>query len=262
MLFDSHVHLDSTKYDKDREFVVNRAISNGVGLMLNPGADFHSSRVAVELSEKYDFMYAGVGIHPHDSKDMTPKMLEDIKKLALSSDKVKAIGEIGLDYHYDHSPRDVQMKVFIQQLELANELGLPVIIHDREANGDVLTTLKKYGNFENGVLLHCYSGSAELVKEYIPLGAYFSIAGPVTFENNKKTPAALKAMPKDRILIETDGPYLTPHPHRGKRNEPMYVKNVCEKVAAILSMSYDDVSELTYNNACNFFGIKVEDESK
>lgn len=254
MLFDSHAHLDSSKFDDDREMVINRAASNGVELIMNPGADLESSINAVKLSEEYDFIYAAVGVHPHDADTMDENMLEVIKSLALK-DKVKAIGEIGLDYFYDNSPRDIQKHWFKRQLELAKELKLPVIIHDRDANQDVFDILREVNSFETGVLLHCYSGSAELARQYVKLGAYISIAGPVTYKNARKTVEVVESIPLDRILIETDSPYLTPMPNRGKRNEPMYVRFVCEKIAQIKNLSYEEVEKATNDNARRYFGI-------
>ncbi len=254
MLFDSHTHLDSKKFDNDREFVINRAKSNGVSLMVNPGASLESSMEAVKLSEAYDFIYAAVGIHPHDAKTMDEAMLAMIESLA-RKEKVVAIGEIGLDYHYNFSEPDVQRKWFVEQLHLARRLSMPVIIHDREAHEEIFKTLKAEKAFDHGVLMHCYSSSAELAKEYVKLGAYISIAGPVTYKNNHKTISVVEQVPLERLLIETDAPYLTPEPHRGKRNEPMYVRHTCEMVAKIRGISLEEAAEATYQNGLRFFGI-------
>lgn len=254
MLFDSHAHLDSIKFEKDREFVINRAYNNGVKLIMNPGADLKSSKDAVELSRKYDFIYAAVGIHPHETKHMDDASIEILRMLAKDK-KVKAIGEIGLDYYYDHSPRDIQKYWFKKQINLAKDLNLPVIIHDRDANFDVMEILKLENAFDTGVLLHCYSGSYELAKEYIKLGAYISIAGPVTYKNARKTVEVVKGISIDKLLIETDSPYLTPVPYRGKRNEPMYVKNTLEKLAEIKGISVEEAMEKTFNNAKKVFNI-------
>jgi len=254
MLFDSHAHLDSIKFDGDRDIVIKRAHESGVSLIMNPGADYESSVNAVELSEKYDFIYAAVGVHPHDAKSLDDMMLGLIKAMARKK-KVKAIGEIGLDYHYDFSPRDVQKYWFRKQLQLAKELKMPVIIHDREANQDVMDILKEENAFETGVLLHCYSGSAELARQYIKLGAYLSIAGPVTFKNARKLVEVVETVPLDRLMIETDSPYLTPHPYRGKRNESTYVKYVCEKIAEIKGVGYEEVANQTMKNAKKYFNI-------
>ncbi len=255
MLFDAHSHLDSKKFDSDRDAMIQRAQLNQVSYIFNPGADLVSSQEAVKLAEAYAFIYAGVGIHPHDVKDMDDHMLALIKALA-SHEKVKAIGEIGLDYHYDFSPREDQKKWFIEQLRLARDLKLPVVIHDREANGDVFQILKTEKAFETGVQMHCYSGSAELAMQYVSLGAMISIAGPVTYKNARKTVDVVKAVPIEHLMIETDAPYLTPEPFRGRRNEPMYVRQTCEKMAAIKGIGWERFAEITCENAKRFFKIR------
>jgi TatD DNase family protein len=254
-MFDSHAHLDSERFEGERDEIIARAKEAGLTLIMNPGASYESSVKAVELSEKYDMVYAAVGVHPHDADTMDDMMLSLLKALAKKK-KVKAIGEIGLDYHYDYSPRDVQKQVFIDQIRLAKSLKLPIIIHDREANDDVLRILKEENAFETGVVMHCYSGSAELARQYVKLGAYISIAGPLTFKNNRKTIEVVEAMPLDRLFIETDSPFLTPVPYRGKRNEPAHVQYVADKIAEIKGLTYKEVVEATKANACRFFDIK------
>lgn len=254
MLFDSHTHLDSGKFSLDREAVIQRAISEGVELMMNPGADLESSMAAVELAKTHPQIYAAVGVHPHEVKNMDESMLAMIRHLA-GKPKVKAIGEIGLDYYYDFSPRDLQQKWFIEQLRLAKKLGLPVIIHDRDANEDVFSILKEEDAFSHGVLMHCFSGSHELAKQYVKNGAMLSIAGPVTYSNNKKTVQVVEMIDIEHLLIETDSPYLTPVPHRGKRNEPCYVKHTCDRVAEIKGLSSEEVGSITLENAKRFFKI-------
>lgn len=255
MLFDSHCHLDDSRYDTDREAVLTRAKEAGVAYIVNPGADLETSRNAVDLASQHDHIYAAVGIHPHDAKDMDEAALQLIAHLA-KKPKVVAIGEIGLDFHYDFSPRDVQRHWFIEQLRLAKFLGLPVVIHDREANQEVFDTLKAEKAFETGVLMHCYSGSAELARQYLKQGAMISIAGPVTFSNARKTVEVVQAVPLESLLIETDGPYLTPMPHRGKRNEPAYVRLVAEKVAQIKGITAEEAAAQTCRNALAFFKIQ------
>ncbi len=255
MLFDSHAHLDAERFDEDRDAVIERAQEAGVELIMNPGADFESSKRAVELSKKHDIIYAAVGIHPHDVKDMNEEMLEAIKVMA-EEKKVMAIGEIGLDYYYDYSPRDIQKKWFVEQIRLAKSMGLPIIVHDRDANQDVMDILKSESAFETGVLMHCYSGSAELASQYVKLGAMLSIAGPVTFKNARKTVEVVQTVPLERLLIETDSPYLTPVPYRGKRNESSYVKHVAEKIAEIKGLDYEVVAEQTLINAKRYFSIE------
>lgn len=255
MLFDSHTHLDDKRFDDDRDQVVERALTAGIGLMLNPGADLASSQRAVALSDRYPSVYAAVGIHPHDAKDADQLTLQLIEQMA-KKPKVRAIGEIGLDFHYDFSPRDVQRRVFIDQIRMAKALQLPIIIHDREANQEVFDTLTAEKAFETGVLMHCYSGSAELAKAYIKKGAKISIAGPVTFDNAKKLRQVVSTIDLEHLLIETDAPYLTPMPHRGKRNEASYVTFVARQIAVIKGLDFETVAQATYDNACQFFKIK------
>jgi TatD DNase family protein len=254
MLFDSHAHVDSRKFEDDREFVINRARSSGISLMVNPGATLESSLAAVKLSEAYDFIYAAVGIHPHDANTMDDAMLSMIESMA-KKEKVVAIGEIGLDFHYNFSEPEIQRRWFVAQLRLARRLAMPVIIHDREAHQEIFDTLRAEKAFDHGVLMHCYSASAEMAKQYVKLGAYISIAGPVTYKNNHKTVEVVEQVPLDRLLIETDAPYLTPEPHRGKRNEPMHVRHTCEKVAKIKGISFEEAAEATLQNGLRFFGI-------
>ncbi|MGM0378816.1 MAG: TatD family hydrolase [Bacillota bacterium] len=254
MLFDSHAHLTDSKYKKDRTDVIERS-KKELEYVLNPGADLASSKKAVELAKKHDFIYAAVGVHPHEAKSMDEITLKLLKSLT-KEDKVKAIGEIGLDYYYDNSPRDIQKKWFIKQIRLAKELGLPIIIHDRDAHQDTLEILKKEDNFDNGVVIHCFSGSKELARQYVELGAYISLAGPVTFKNARKAKEVAKSVPLDRLFIETDSPYLTPEPNRGKRNEPRFVEHVCNEIAIIKGISYDKVLKQTKKNAKEFFSIE------
>lgn len=254
MLFDSHTHINDEKFDVDQDEIILSAYKSGVNLMMLPGADLESSMSAVEIAKKYDMVYAAVGVHPHDASSMDDLTLDMIKSLSRNS-KVKAIGEIGLDYHYDFSPREVQKKWFRAQLMLAKELKLPVIIHDREAHQDVFDILDEIDAYETGVIMHCFSGSAELALEYLKRGAYISIAGPVTFKNARKSQEVARIVPMDRLLIETDAPYLTPTPFRGKRNEPKHVRLVAEKIAEIRGFDFEYVANKTYENAKRVFKI-------
>ncbi len=256
MLFDSHAHINDERFDEDRDEVIEHLRENSIDLVVNPGADMPSSRSAVELANKVDFIYSAVGVHPHDVETMTDKDLEELKNLAKENEKVVAIGEIGLDYYYDLSPRELQKGWFIKQIELANELGLPFIVHDRDAHGDTFDIIKKYKAPETGCVLHCYSGSLELALEYIKMGCYISIPGTVTFKNNRKTVEVAENIPIEWMFIETDSPYLTPVPYRGKRNDPSKVRYVAEKVAELRGISYEEVCEITKENAKKFFNIK------
>ncbi len=254
MLFDSHSHVDDSRFDGDRDQVIARAKARGLNYILNPGCDLATSKAALDLAQRYDMVYAAVGVHPHEAKhcdQLTLDMFADMAK----HQKVVALGEIGLDFHYDHSPRDVQRMVFIEQIRLAQTLQLPIIIHAREADGEVYDTLRLEQAFAGGVLMHCYSGSAELARQYVKQGAYISIAGPVTFKNARKLVEVVETVPLDRLMIETDAPYLTPQPFRGKRNEPSYVHFTCQRVADIKGLSYDEVAAATCQNAKRFFAI-------
>ena len=253
MLFDSHAHLDDEKFDEDREQVIARIFESGVAGFVNVGACMASSARSVTLATQYEKIYAAVGIHPHDAENALEK---DYEQLAIWSKlpKVVGIGEIGLDYYYDLSPRDVQRKVFIRQIDVARQMNMPIIIHDRDAHADILDVIKKEAKGVRGIL-HCFSGSLEMAKEIIKLGFYISIAGPVTFKNAAKLPEIVANVPLERLLIETDSPYLTPHPHRGKRNEPTYVRLVAEQVASLRGMELSALAEATYNNAKDIFKI-------
>lgn len=253
MLFDSHAHIDDEKFDADRDQVIQRALENGVIGIINAGASMASSARSVALAEKYESVYAAVGIHPHDAKDAIESDYEQLIQWTTLA-KVVAIGEIGLDYYYDLSPRDVQRSVFIRQLDVARQTDKPFIIHDRDAHGEVLDILKKEAKGIRGVL-HCFSGSLEMAQEIIKMGWYISIAGPVTFKNAAKLPEIVAKVPLERLLVETDSPYLTPQPHRGKRNEPAYVKLVAEQVAGLRGIELTTLAEATRENIRNLFKI-------
>jgi TatD DNase family protein len=254
MLVDSHVHLDDKKFDDDREALIERFEESGLAYVLHSAYDLQSSIKAVNASEKYDRIYASVGYHPHDVKDLTYDTLEVIKSLT-KKDKVVAVGEIGLDYYYDNSPRDIQKKWFREQVRMARDLDMPYIIHDRDAHGDVLEIVKdeKYSNTRG--ILHCFSGSVELAREYVKLGFLISLAGPVTFKNAKKAKEVAREIPLEHLLIETDCPYLTPVPYRGKRNEPAYVRYVAEEIARIKEIPYEEVADATTENFIRIFNI-------
>lgn len=255
LLIDSHAHLDDERFDKDRDELIRSLESNGIELVINVGADLKSSIASVSLAEKYPNIYAAVGVHPHDVKDMDESTLEIIKSLA-KRDKVVAIGEIGLDYYYDNSPREDQRKWFKRQLELAKELGLPVIIHSRDAQQETFDIIKEAQDGRLRGVMHCYSGSKEMANEYIKLGFYISIAGPVTFKNARVVKEVAKEVPLDKLLVETDSPYLAPEPHRGKRNEPSFVKFVAGTIAEIKGISFEELAKATNRNTKELFGIK------
>jgi TatD DNase family protein len=255
MIFDSHAHLDDERFDKDRDQIIARAKENGIEYILNPGADLNTSIRAVNLAQKYKNVYAAVGVHPHDVKDIDEDTIQVLKALS-NKEKVVAIGEIGLDFYYDHSPRDDQRKWFRRQIELAKEVNLPLIIHDRDAHEETFKILKEYDVGSTGCVMHCYASSVEMAKEYIKMGVYISLAGPVTFKNARKTHDVAREIPLEWLLVETDSPYLTPEPYRGKRNEPSYVKLVAEKIAQAKGISLEEVANQTTLNAKKLFRIE------
>lgn len=254
MLFDTHAHLDDERFDGDRDEVIGQCRREGVSLILNAASNMETSVKSIALAGKYEFVYAAVGVHPHDASDMDEETAGVLAALA-ENRKVRAIGEIGLDYHYDLSPRDVQKRRFIEQIDLARQLKLPIIVHDREAHGDVMDIFRRTRIKEVGGVMHSFSGSAEMAKECLKLGLYLSISGPVTFSNAKKTVEAVREIPLDMLLIETDSPYLTPVPHRGKRNYPGYVRLVAEKIAEIKGITFEEVADKTMENGKRLFGI-------
>lgn len=258
MLFDTHCHLDDEKFDADREQVIQRMLQSGVGLCVSVGSDLASSRRCLDLAHKHPCVYAAVGVHPHDAKDAAPGYLNELD-LMLREIKCVALGEIGLDYYYDHSPRDVQKRVFEEQLELAYLRDMPVIYHVRDAHGDMLDILRKHeGRLPRGVI-HCCSASAEMVKEYLNLGLYISFAGPVTFKNASGLLEAAKIVPPNRLMIETDSPYLAPVPLRGQRNEPANVYYVCEAFSKLHGIPEDVIAEITTETGLTFFNIPTPD---
>ena len=259
-LIDTHCHLEMDAFDQDREEVIQRARDAGIEAMITIGSDLEGNIGGLELSGKYDFIYSSVGFHPHDAKDFTGEIFDKIKEWAINSgkgqvvrSKVVAIGEIGLDYHYDNSPREIQREVFMKQLIFAKEINLPVVIHSREAKKDTLDIVRESG-VRKGVF-HCFSGDMDMAEKAMGMGFYISIAGPVTFKNTKKLKEVAEAIPDDYLLIETDAPYLTPEPLRGKRNEPSYIIHTAKAVAELRGITPEDISRVTTLNAKRLFRI-------
>lgn len=255
MFTDTHTHMDSNSFDEDRHEALMRAYESGVTRIVNVGFNRETIPTTLKLSEDYEFIYAAVGWHPQDAKDMTEADLAELRELC-KRPKVVAIGEIGLDYYWDTSPKDVQQQVFRKQIRLAREIGKPVIIHNRDAHQDLLTILKEEKAAEAGGIMHCFSGSWETAKACLDMNFYISFGGPVTFKNARQPKEVLAQVPLDRLLIETDAPYLTPHPYRGKRNETGYVKLVAETAAEIKGISLEELAEATTANAVRLLGLK------
>lgn len=254
MLTDSHAHLTDERLQKDVEAVLARAKAAGVETIINVGCDLPSARLAVAQAARYTCVYAAVGIHPHDAKDAGEDTWEELRRLALQP-KVVAIGEMGFDFYYNHSPRKVQEEVFRRQVNLARELNLPVIIHDREAHTETFTVLSEEKAAEVGGVMHCFSGDLNFAKKCLDLGFYLSFAGPITFKNAGALPEVARMVPLDRLLVETDAPYLAPVPYRGKRNEPAFVKEVAQKVAELRGLEFADLVRAVSENARALFAL-------
>lgn len=253
-IFDTHAHYDSGSFNADRDAVLSALPDAGIGLVVDPGCDVESSRAAVALAEKYGHVYAAVGIHPGDCAGCTDADLAVIRELA-QHDKVVAIGEIGLDYYWeDNPPKEFQEQVFRRQIELALELDLPIIVHDREAHGDSLSIILDYPELRG--VFHCYSGSPEMAAELLKRGWYLGFDGPITYKNAKRAPEVAAVTPLERIVVETDSPYLTPVPYRGQRNDSRYLPYVLEKLAEWKDVTVEDMTQITWENGKRLFGIR------
>lgn len=247
MIFDTHAHYDDEAFDEDRESLLQGMKQNGVDCIVNIGANMQTSRNTVALTEQYDFIYGAVGVHPSDVYDMTEADLETLREWS-RLDKIVAIGEIGLDYHYPDTDKALQQKWFIRQLQLAREEKLPVVIHSRDAAADTLAIMQEHGR-ELGGVIHCFSYTKEMAAEYLKMGYYIGIGGVLTFKNAKKLVEAVEVIPLERLVLETDAPYLAPDPYRGKRNESAYLTYVAQKLAQIKGVSYEEIVAQTAKNA-------------
>ncbi len=259
-LVDTHAHLDSNRFSDDLPQVIEAAKAAGVHKVLTIGCDLASSRASVDLAANYPEIYAAVGIHPHDAREATPDTIEELKVLA-QQDKVVAIGEMGLDYYRDHCPHDIQQTAFRRQIALAKEVGLPIIVHDRDAHQDVLRILREEGADQVGGVLHCFSGDLAMARACIEMGFYISFPGTLTYPKNHLLREVAEALSTDHMLLETDCPYLAPQVKRGKRNEPAYVRYTAEELARIKGLSVDDIARITSLNAFRLFGIGTPDQS-
>ncbi|MFO7611466.1 MAG: TatD family hydrolase [Clostridia bacterium] len=252
MLFDSHAHLDDLRFGPDRDQIIKDAKKNGIERIINVGADLESSLSSLELARKYDFIFSSCGVHPHEASSYNDEIENKLWEIAQDGNTV-AIGEIGLDYYYDNSPRDIQRAVFARQIRLAGKLSLPMIIHCRDAYKDCMDLLKSEKTDSQTGVFHCYSGSAEMVRDIIKKGFYVSFTGVVTFKNARKTIEAAKAVPADRLLVETDCPYMPPEPMRGKRNVPEYIKYTAAKLAEIQGKGYEEMCGIFWDNTHRLF---------
>lgn len=255
MIFDSHAHYNDERFDEDRDEILSAMPQNNVGLIMNSCSNIGEIPDILSICEKYDFVYGSAGVHPHDVGDMTESDLEILAEYSKHK-KIRAIGEIGLDYYYDNSPRDLQKKWFANQVELAGELNMPIVIHDRDAHGDCMDILRAHRDRIKGEF-HCFSGSVEMAREVLNMGMYIALGGSLTFKNAVRPREVASYVPMDMLVVETDCPYLTPVPHRGKRNHSVYIKYVIDMIAEIKKISPKEVEEITFNNAKRLFEIEL-----
>jgi len=254
MFIDTHVHLNADQYEEDLQEVINRALEAKVEKMVVIGFDRKTIERTMELIEQYDFIYGVIGWHPVDAIDCTQEDLEWIEELA-AHPKIVGIGETGLDYYWDKSPKDVQQVIFRKQIQLAQKINLPIIIHNRDATGDVVKILREENAASVGGVMHCFSGSVETARECIAMNFMISLGGPVTFKNARLPKEVATEIPLEHLMIETDAPYLAPHPYRGKRNEPAFVPLVAEEIARLKGLTIEEIAQATTDNAKHFFGI-------
>ncbi|MFA1740576.1 TatD family hydrolase [Lysinibacillus fusiformis] len=254
MFIDTHVHLNADQYEEDLQDVINRALEAKVEKMVVIGFDRKTIERTMELIEQYDFVYGVIGWHPVDAIDCTQEDLEWIEELA-AHPKIVGIGETGLDYYWDKSPKDVQQALFRKQIQLAQKIDLPIIIHNRDATGDVVNILREENAASVGGVMHCFSGSVETARECIAMNFMISLGGPVTFKNARLPKEVASDIPLEHLMIETDAPYLAPHPYRGKRNEPAFVPLVAEEIARLKGLTIEEIAQATTDNAKKFFGI-------
>ncbi|MBO4310674.1 MAG: TatD family hydrolase [Lachnospiraceae bacterium] len=254
MIFDTHAHYDDEAFDEDRESIIEELKTSNVGKIVNVGANLSSSQRSVDLANKYDFFYAAVGVHPDDAAEIDDESLNRLREMA-ANEKVVAVGEIGLDYYWNKENSDIQKKAFLAQIELAKELSLPIIVHSREAAKDTMDILASSDAAKTGGVVHCFSYSPEIALEAVKMGFYIGVGGVVTFKNAKKLKESVELIPMERILLETDCPYLAPDPFRGKRNSSLYLDYVVKEIASIKGIDEEKVIEITYKNALEMYGI-------
>ena len=253
MLFDTHAHMDDRAFDVDRQALLSDLPDQQIALLMNPGCSLESSRNAVKLANAYEYIYAAVGSHPDAADEVNDAVLEEYRKLCKLNDKVKAIGEIGLDYHYEDIPRDLQKKAFRAQMALAAEMDLPAIVHERDAHEDGMAIVKEFPQVRG--VFHCYSGSAEMARQLVELGWYIGFTGVLTFKNARKAVEVASSIPLERIVLETDCPYMAPEPFRGKRNDPGKLYRMAEKLAEIRGLSVEEIHRITVENGKRLYRI-------
>ena len=252
MLFDTHAHMNDRAFDCDREALLQNLPQEGIALLMNPGCNLEDSRQSVALAEKYAYIYAAVGSHPDSADEVNKDVIDQYRQLC-RNEKVKAIGEIGLDYHYEDIPREIQKKAFLMQLELAREVKLPVIVHERDAHEDGMAMIRDFPDVTG--VFHCYSGSAEMARQLVDLGWYIGFTGVLTFKNARKALETAASIPLERIVLETDCPYMAPEPFRGKRNSPAYLFRMAEKLAELRNLPVEEIHRITTENGQRLYRI-------
>ena len=258
MIFETHAHYDDPAFDRDRDRLLALLKDEGIAPIVNIGASIESTKSTVELAHRYDHVYAAIGVHPSDCGDLTEKDIEWLKDLS-SDEKVVAIGEIGLDYHYDEPDREIQKKWFIRQLELAGDTSLPIVVHSRDAAQDTYEIIKDFRGLRG--VIHCFSYSAELAREYVKMGYYIGVGGVVTFKNGRKLHEVVREIPLESIVVETDAPYLSPEPYRGRRNSSAFIPYIIERIADLKNVSYETVESAVYENAADLYKVRADGQT-
>lgn len=255
MLFDTHAHLDDHAFDPDRDALLAALPGQGIGLLMNPGCSLAASRAACALAREHSWIYAAVGSHPDAAAEVTPEVLEEYRRLIRENPKVKAIGEIGLDYHYEDVPRNIQQEAFLAQMELARETKLPVIVHERDAHADGMTVVRHFPEVTG--VFHCYSGSLEMARELVERGWYIGFTGVLTFKNARRALEVAAGLPLDRIVLETDCPYMSPEPFRGKRNDPGRLYRMAEALSALRGLPVEEIETITTENGKRLYRLEA-----
>ncbi len=258
MIFETHAHYDDPAFDRDRDRLLALLKDEGIAPIVNIGASIETTKSTVELAHRYDHVYAAIGVHPSDCGDLTENDIEWLKGLS-SDEKVVAIGEIGLDYHYDEPDREIQKKWFIRQLELAGDTSLPIVVHSRDAAQDTFDIIKDFRGLRG--VIHCFSYSAELAREYVKMGYYIGVGGVVTFKNGRKLHEVVKEIPLESIVVETDAPYLSPEPYRGRRNSSAFIPYIIERIADLKNVSYETVERAVYENAADLYKVRADGQT-
>ena len=258
MIFETHAHYDDPAFDRDRDRLLALLKDEGIAPIVNIGASIETTKSTVELAHRYDHVYAAIGVHPSDCGDLTENDIEWLKDLS-SDEKVVAIGEIGLDYHYDEPDREIQKKWFIRQLELAGDTSLPIVVHSRDAAQDTFDIIKDFRGLRG--VIHCFSYSAELAREYVKMGYYIGVGGVVTFKNGRKLHEVVKEIPLESIVVETDAPYLSPEPYRGRRNSSAFIPYIIERIADLKNVSYETVERVVYENAADLYKVRADGQT-